>query len=169
MRAVIFRNGQVVYGVHSDLPDSPKQVIVESINREPLYIKPLSDHVHLVKFGDRDKVCLIVFRKDEHKRPLVVDLHGVKYDATVNRIWINIFTRLMTYDDNRLPNRVRNILTPITRQRCPEYFKDTFETDNGVFSYSVYKSLLTVHNHKGEGLVQINYVKLSRSIKDGLK
>lgn len=169
MRAVIYRNGQVVYGVDSDPGESPEWVVVESFNYEALSVKPLSGYIHLVRYGSQENVCLVVFRKDAHRRPLVVDLHGVEYNASVARIWINIFTRLMTYDDNRLPNRVRNILTPIARQHCPEYFKDTFETDNGEFAYSVYKSLLTVHNHKGEGLVQINYVKLSRSIKDGLK
>lgn len=152
-----------------DVETGPSCVELISPDGVDISITPLGNDVGLIRYGCDLDATLLVFRKDPRKKARLIKLHNVREGLSIGKTWIAIFTRILSYDNNRLPTQVRNIMFPIVRQNCPEFFKGEFDNENGTFRYSMYKSLLTIHNHRNEGVMQINYVKLTRGAKDGLK
>lgn len=128
----------------------------------------LSPLVSVVRINDEQEVHLVVFRRDGKFKPPSTKLHCVP-DGTSEEMAIAIFGRLLSYDNNRLSNGLRNTLVPIIRQLCPEHFRGKFDNDHGRFTFYVYRSLLSVYDREGNGIIRTSYYKLSRSIKDNIQ
>lgn len=140
-----------------------EEVMTESLVRE------LAPFVYMVRINGEREVHLAVFRLKQGSKPRVVKLHDILDSTDVQTLSVRAFMRLLSFDNNRLNNRDRNMMVPIIRQSCPEYFKGHVDNSNGRFHFTVYKTLLTVFNEHHQGVHRSAYVKFSRSIKDTLK
>lgn len=132
-------------------------------------VREIAPLVYVVRINGDRKVHLVVFRRNNMNKPRNVLLHDVLDTADVQSLSVRLFMRLLSFDNNRLGNRDRNMMVPIIRQTCPEYFKGHIDNENGRFHFTVYKTLLTIFNEHHQGVHRSSFVKLSRSIKDALK
>lgn len=157
--------------IHTDsaaLLDKSDYVQIPNPDCLPVTLKNISPGVYVVRLGDELKVILVVFRFNESYKSRVVTLHDVRPSEDMGELSVSLFGRLLSFDNNRLGNRDRNLLIPIVRQSCPEHFRGQFQNPTRPLLFSVYKNMLTVTSLTGIGLLRTNYVKLSRSIKDKL-
>lgn len=136
--------------------------------QDPVNITKLSNLVYVLRFDEETDAYLAIFRKDISLVPRLLKLHGVQQRNEPQKLAEIIFSKLLSFDNNRLGNRDRNIALPIIRPLCGEFFRGHIQTPTRVLSYSAYKTMLTLFAENGEGLLRVSYVKLSRSIKDNL-
>lgn len=147
-------------GAGALLPDQDPNV--------PINVTKLGNLVYLVRYDDELEVHLVVFRSDISLVPRIVLLHNVPIRPDTSKMAEICFSRLLGFDNNRLGNRDRNIILPILRPFCREFFKGSFDNEMKTLNYAIHKDMLSVFDSKDKRLIHLNYIKLSRSIKDKL-
>lgn len=158
--------------LHFDLESvgNKEHVVLNNPDGESVTVRSIGQLVYVVRFGDERKVTLVVFRLNANFKARSVVIHDVK-DAQSNQdLAINIFSRIISFDNNRMGNRDRNTLLPIIRQSCPVNFSGKFCSPTKTLRYRLRNELLSVSDATNAGVVLLctNYVKMSRTIKDKL-
>ena len=136
--------------------------------QEPVNITKLGNLVYALRFDEETDAYLAIFRKDISLTPRLLKLHGVQQREDPQKLAEIVFSKLLSFDNNRLGNRDRNIALPIVRPLCSEFFRGHIQTPTKMLNYSAYKTMLTLFDQDGKGVLRVSYVKLSRSIKDSL-
>lgn len=158
--------------LHFDLQSvgEKEHVVLNNPEGESVTVRSIGSLVYVVRFGEERKVTLVVFRLNPAFKARSVVIHDVKDAQSNHDLAINIFSRIISFDNNRMGNRDRNTLLPIIRQSCPENFSGKFCSPAKTLRYRLRKDLLAVSDaSKPEDvLLRTNYVKMSRSIKDKL-
>lgn len=161
------RQGQL----HFDAASASKHEYVElnNPNQEPVSVRSIGTLVYVVRFGDERKVTLVVFRLNANFKARAVVIHDVKDDQDNSELAISVFSRILSFDNNRMGNRDRNTLLPIIRQSCPQTFHGKFCSPTKTLRFVVNENILKVYQaSSNEVVLRTNYVKMSRSIKDKL-
>lgn len=155
-------------GILTSKPTAAGIVLPKEKEDLPVNVTKLGNLVFVLRFDDEPEVYLAIFRRDISLMPRLLKLHDVGYRDEPQRLAEVVFSRLLSFDNNRLGNRDRNIALPIVRSMCGEFFNGHITTPTKTLQYSTYKTMLAIFDSKGEGLLRVSYTKLSRAIKDKL-
>lgn len=158
--------------MHFDLASvgDKEHVVLSNPEREPVSVRSIGPLVYVVRFGEERKITLVVFRFNNNFKARSVVIHDVKDEQSNDTLAINVFSRILSFDNNRMGNRDRNTLLPIIRQSCPVKFSGKFCSPTKTLRFHVREDILTVLDatRPEDVLLRTNYVKMSRSIKDKL-
>ncbi|QBZ70756.1 hypothetical protein pETSU_175 [Edwardsiella phage pEt-SU] len=168
--AIVYLSRQGALHFDPESVGNKEHVVLNNPDGASVTVRSIGPLVYVVRFGDERKVTLVVFRLNPCYKARAVVIHDVK-DAQSNQdLAVNIFSRMLSFDNNRMGNRDRNTLLPIVRQSCPINFSGKFCSPTKTLRYRLRNELLTITDPTDHEtvLLRTGYVKMSRSIKDKL-
>lgn len=148
------------YGFVKNTTD--RHVTIETNGNPYLHVN-LALGIHIVKLDDNPNPVLYIFPYNENAEVRKIELN--EFDVVSPDIAIRLFSVLLDYDGNRIPNRARNAVLGIIRDLCPENFKSSYGDGK---EYSMKGGALTVYNKRGIAVISLGYSKFSKVIKDKL-
>lgn len=168
MTITLFRNGEISANPVTLGCEKHSFVEIEG-STEALYaIIPLDDGIFVVREASEPDIQLIIFKQNKCLKPRVMKLHDIPAGHSIRNTIQSIFAALLSFDNNRLSNRDRNIAITIIRSLLPETVRGLIRRDNGNVNFHLYKDTLSVFSTEGTCLARMNYTTFSRTIKDRL-
>jgi len=163
----VWRDGYIQAGQQEG--QSWEKVEIESSGKCPFFITTLGTGVFTVREGRSTDIHLMIFKQDRALKPRSFKLHDIPFETTGTvKLASIIFQRLLTFDDNRLSNRDRNIAITIIRQCIPETVSGFFENKGHRFRFHLYNNLLSIFKSGNHCVLRTGYTSFSRAIKDNL-
>lgn len=161
----IWRNGRIEPGQHEGLPHDKAEIEAES---SAFLVSRIDEGIYLTREGGSTDVHLVIFKQDRALKPRVIKLHDIPVEDSLLKTIQVIFNKLLSFDNNRLSNRDRNIAITIIRSFLPKMISGTIERQKGDLVFKLYNDLLSVFTPQGNCLTRLGYASFSRTIKDNL-
>lgn len=167
MSVFLFRNGNIVDADEAGVCEPWDCALIEG--EEGSYtVIPLEEGVYVVREGSQTHVQLVIFKQGGRQKPRVMKFHDIPANISIWEVVQLIFAKLLSFDNNRLANRDRNIAITIVRSHLPTIVQGVIEREKGNLNFHLYNNLLSVFRPNGNCATRLGYASFSRAIKDCL-
>lgn len=168
MKFLLFRNGEIVTSGDPGVAETCDYVEING-NENSYRVIPLDTGVFVVREGNETTVQLIIFKQGGRHKPRTLTFSDVPVNISIREILQILFAKLLSFDNNRLATRDRNIAITIIRSLLPDVVRGEIERTKGNLKFYLYNNLLSVFGlDGGSALIRLGYTSFSRVIKDRL-
>lgn len=168
MKFFLFRNGDIITSGDPGVAE-PSDYVEINGDENSFRVIPLDTGVFIVREGNETTIQLIIFKQGGRCKPRTLTFNGVPANISIREILQVLFAKLLSFDNNRLATRDRNIAITIIRSLLPDVVRGEIERTKGNLKFYLYNNLLSVFSMDGgKALIRLGYTSFSRVIKDRL-